>query len=232
MEIYDRLKLIREENGTSQSRFAAKFGIAQSTYAQWEIGKRAIPDEFKLQLASIGVNLHWLITGEGQMITNTLESTVLSNQNYVTPSGKSFPVEISDGGLSVPILASKVSAGPGQEWSTQDFRANERLPILERFIKPYKKDLIFAAEVRGDSMIRINLYDGDFVFAVKGLVEGSGIYVISVDNEIFVKRVDFDPFEKKVRIISENESYQDKVVDSDRVVLLGKVIGWLHHHPY
>ena len=73
MEIYDRLKIIREADGSSQARFAAKFGVAQSTYGQWELGKRSIPDEFKIQLSNIGVNLHWLITGEGQMIKGEAE---------------------------------------------------------------------------------------------------------------------------------------------------------------
>lgn len=234
MEIYDRLRMVRDANGASQARFAAKFGVAQSTYGQWELGKRSIPDEFKIQLSEIGVNLHWLITGEGQMIKNTMEGAKLTYQDfsYITPSGKTYPIQLSHGGLSVPILASRVSAGNGEEWSIEDIREDERLPILARFIKPYDKEKIFAAEVRGDSMTGIQLFDGDFVFAVKDLTEGDGIYVISIDGEIFVKRVEYDPFEKKLRIISENERYQDKVVDSDRVILVGKVIGWLHHHPY
>jgi phage repressor protein C with HTH and peptisase S24 domain len=141
-------------------------------------------------------------------------------------------MEIGDGGLSIPILASKVSAGPGQEWLPEDFRTDERLPILERFIRPYSIDKIFAAEVKGDSMTGIQLFDGDFVFAVKGYIDGDGVYVIAIAGETYVKRVEQDPVDKKLRIISENTRYQPRVVDVDQVVVLGKVIGWLHHHPY
>jgi len=140
--------------------------------------------------------------------------------------------EIPDGGLSVPILTQKLSAGPGQEWTDADIIDGERLQIIARFIKPWQKDRVFAAEVRGDSMTGIQLFDGDMVFFVHGEVEGDGLYVLTVDNEVFVKRIAFNPFEKKVTIKSENDRYDPMTVDADRIVLLGKVIGWLHHHPY
>lgn len=240
-----RLKELRTSLNMSQKMMGDVLGIAQTTYANYESGKANIPDELKTKLYNeFSVNLNWLLTGSGRKFISRrtqnaqdvdyyidlIEKNDLTN--YVTPSGKTYPIQLSHGGLSVPILASRVSAGNGEEWSIEDIREDERLPILARFIKPYDKEKIFAAEVRGDSMTGIQLFDGDFVFAVKGLTEGDGIYVISIDGEIFVKRVEYDPFEKKLRIISENERYQDKVVDSDRVILVGKVIGWLHHHPY
>lgn len=233
----NRLRLIREKIGGSQKKFAESMGISQQTYANYESGKASIPDTIKQQLFVKGINLNWLVTGIGDMFLHDSEEKAnelsgITNTTFLTPSGKIYPIPLSDGGLSVPILVSKVSAGPGEEWRLEDIRDDERLPILARFIKPYDKKKIFAAEVRGDSMTGIQIFDGDFVFAVRDLVEGDGIYVISIDGEIFVKRVEYDPFEKKLRIISENERYQDKVVDSDRVILVGKVIGWLHHHPY
>ena len=236
MNIYDRLKLIREHSGLSQARFAAKFGIAQSTYGQWEIGKRAIPDEFKLQLAVDGINLHWLLTGEGNMLlsdtTPVSYTPVQKDDEYITASGKTYPVSIPDGGLSIPILASKVSAGPGEEWLPINFRENERLPIIERFIRPYKKDLVFSAEVRGDSMTGIQLFDGDMVVAVRGYTDGEGIFVLTIDDEVYVKRLQWNPATKKIVVKSENERYDPFEVEPDRITILGKVIGWLHRHPY
>lgn len=226
MEIYDRLKIVREADGSSQARFAAKFGVAQSTYGQWEIGKRSIPDEFKIQLSNIGVNLHWLITGEGQMIKEEAEAS-----EFKTPSGKSFPVTNDSAIYSVPILASKVSAGNGQEWLPSDY-SGETLPTLEKFFLGYPKDDIFAAKVVGDSMIGIDLLPGDYVYACHGRIEGNGLYVLTLDNETYVKRLEIDKIDRKIRIISENDHYPDKVVDPERVIILGKVIGWLHRTPY
>ncbi len=81
-------------------------------------------------------------------------------------------------------------------------------------------------------MTGVQLFDGDIAFFVKCDMDGDGIYAISVDGEIFVKRVEYDPFNRKLVIRSENERYEPKIVDPDRVILLGKVIGWLHRHPY
>ncbi|WP_320130269.1 S24 family peptidase [uncultured Sphaerochaeta sp.] len=152
--------------------------------------------------------------------------------SYLSFKGAVISEEIPDGGLSVPIITQRLSAGPGQPWTQADFIEAERLPILGRFIKPWQKENVFAAEVRGDSMTGIQLFDGDMAFFAKGEVEGDGIYVLTVDNEVYIKRVAFNPFDRKVTIKSENDRYEPMIVDCDRVVLVGKVIGWLHHHPY
>lgn len=236
MEIGDRLKQIRLSFQESQTVFAARYGLAQTTYAPYETGKRAIPDDLKVKLAQDGFDMNWLLTGNGSMKSQEVESKevkTVSMPNYFIATKKSFVAEIiPDGGLSVPIITQKLSAGPGQPWTQADIIDGERLPILSRFIKPWNKDRVFAAEVRGDSMTGIQLFDGDMAIFVRGEVEGDGIYVITVDDEVYVKRVAFNPFDRKVTIKSENDRYDPITVDADRIILVGKVIGWLHHHPY
>jgi len=66
-EVGRRLKTLRELLGLSQSQLAKKLGVAQNTLSQWERGERDIPTSVLLKLHSIaGVNLHWLLTGEGE----------------------------------------------------------------------------------------------------------------------------------------------------------------------
>ncbi|AEC02052.1 LexA family transcriptional regulator [Parasphaerochaeta coccoides] len=229
----DRLKQARNEMRLSQMQLAKELGLAQSTYAKYELGG-AIPEPVMQFLAQRQFNLHWLITGQGSMYldgsgTDTLEPIAAST--FITPKGKTYAVTIAEGVVSVPILTQRVSAGPGQEFLPADI-TEERLPVLERFVRMYPKESLFAAEVRGDSMTGIQLFDADLVIFVREQVEGDGIYVLSVDGEVFVKRVEFDPFDKKLTIRSENERYAPREVEADRVELLGKVVGWLHHHPY
>lgn len=226
MNINDRLRSIRQNTGLSQAKYANLYGFPQSTYAQYEKGGRSIPIEFMEILAKDGVNMNWLITGSGPMY---MDGRQVEDLEFRTPSGKTLSVTGSDHGYSVPILASKVSAGPGCEWSQSDFR-ELRMPTLEKFFLGYPKDDIFAAEVVGDSMQDIDLIDGDFVFACHNLVRGNGIYVMALDTEVIVKRLEIDTVERKLRIISKNSDYPDKVVDPDRVIILGKVIGWLHRY--
>lgn len=243
--IKDRLKQARNSLRMSQSKFAAICGIPQTTYSKYENGG-SIPEPIMVALAKFGFNLHWLITGEGPMYHNQSQGIVAEVQEtmetgyspvpvrtgmLVSPSGRIETIEVGRGEILVPILNQRLSAGPGQEWLPSDF-TDERLPLLSRFIKPYKREDVFAAPVSGDSMTGVQLFDGDVVFFVRGETTGDGIYVIAVDGEVYVKRVEIDPFDRKLVIKSENERYQPRIVEPDRVVMMGKVIGWLHHHPY
>ncbi len=236
------MKLIRDSIGLSQKSFGERLSIPQTTYANYESNKAKVPDEIKQQLAVFGVNLHWLITGEGAMYLDSrcgvdedskdgYSPVPIRTGSIINPNGRVATIEIGQGEILVPILCQRLSAGPGQDWLPGDF-TEERLPLLSRFIRPYNKEDVFAAEVRGDSMTGIQLFDGDIAFFVRGEAEGDGIYVISVDGEVFIKRVEMDPFERMLTIRSENERYVPKLVEPDRVIIMGKVIGWLHHHPY
>ena len=236
MDINYRLKQIREEYGLSQAKFAIKFNLPQSTYAQYEKGGRAIPDNLKLELSQFGINMNWLITGKGKMFLDSSENPLTNsikknNEQWIDTKGQIVTVSISNDSLLVPILKNRVSAGPGEEWDLEDF-TEEKLPILKRFVRRFPKEQLFSAEVRGDSMTGVQLFDGDLVVFVSNLIEGDGIYVISVDGELLVKRLEFDHFDKKLIIKSENPRYEVKIVDPERAQILGKVVGWLHHHPY
>lgn len=232
-----QLRTIRNTLKLSQQEFGKLLGIPQTTYANYENGKTNIPDDIKLKLFNeFSVNLNWLISGQGNMLlsdtTPVSYTPVQKDDEYITATGKTYPVSIPDGGLSIPILASKVSAGPGEEWLPINFRENERLPIIERFIRPYKKDLVFSAEVRGDSMTGIQLFDGDMVVAVRGYTDGEGIFVLTIDDEVYVKRLQWNPASKRIVVKSENERYEPFEIEPERITILGKVIGWLHRHPY
>jgi len=239
MAIGDRMKKIRTLEGNSQTSFALKFGLSQSTYAPYETGKRAVPDELKQKLAQMGINIHWLVTGEGSMFLdkdfedNPEKVLTQTSSTFITPKGKSEIVQTQKGVYSVPILTQKLSAGPGQNWVKTGY-SEETVPILERFIRRYPKEKLCAAEVRGDSMTGVMLFDGDIVIFVREIIEGNGIYVLTLRGEVYVKRLSFNPIDETVSIISENAKYKEIEVkkEDESLMILGKVIGWYHHHPY
>lgn len=213
-EISQRLLEIRERTGLSQAKFSALFNLPQSTYSKYERGA-SLSDDFLVELASYGIDINWLLTGK---------NSIKVNQNIDADNSKV--------NINIPIIASKVSAGFGEEWRDEDFLDGQMIPITKDFAKGHDIKNIFAAQVKGDSMIDAMIYDGDYVFASKGEIRGDGIYILSVDGEVLVKRLEYNLFEHKVNVISENPSYPTRTVDEDRVVILGKVIGWLHHHPF
>ena len=209
LEISKRLKEYKTRLGLSQSAFAKKLGIPQSTYSKYELGSD-ISTKSLATLSDLGLNLNWLILGKEDF-------SALKRENIDSPS--------------IPIISSRVSAGPGEEWKDEDFLEGEMLPLSKDIIRGHDINRLFAARVKGDSMIGAMIYDGDFVFAERGEISGDGIYIFSVDNEVLIKRLEYDVFTNRVNVISENPAYPARTVDEDRIVILGKVIGWLHRHP-
>jgi len=70
-QIVERLKSFRAHLNLSQKGLSAKLGISQVSYAKYELGKTEPScNSFRL-LAGMGLNIHWLITGAGDMLLQT-----------------------------------------------------------------------------------------------------------------------------------------------------------------
>lgn len=221
----ERLKQIRLSLGESQAKFAQRFNLPQTTYAKYEIEGKIIPQSLMQRLAEIGYNIHWLVTGEGEM--ELIDYKILKKNNFDLDAFSAEDLAELHREINIPILKQRFSAGPGQDWIDEDFET-EKLPVSARFLQTYTLKDVFAAIVRGDSMEGAKLYNDDVAIFVRGLINGDGIYAFSVGNDVYIKRLQFNPFTQKVQIISENPKYQTWEVSSEELYILGKVIGWVH----
>lgn len=64
-------------------------------------------------------------------------------------------------------------------------------------------------------MTGVHIFDGDMIVFVPGEIRGDGIYVLRVGDELIVKRVEFDPISRKLRIMSENPRYPGRIESAD-----------------
>ena len=65
--IGNRLKYIRERYfKLNQTTFALDLNTNQTTLSKYENGSTALPDDIKFILSEKGINVHWLLTGEGE----------------------------------------------------------------------------------------------------------------------------------------------------------------------
>ena len=130
--------------------------------------------------------------------------------------------------------AQSAGAGPGRD--IEAYLEATRMPVMREFLSPWRPEQIQALEVRGDSMTKVGLFDRDIVLYVPKSKEGDGIYVISIDSKMQVKRIEFDILGETLKVISENDRYAPRILNTkeliEKVVIEGKVIGWLHRHPY
>ena len=219
MKINARLRLVREYYKESQAVFCKRFNLSQQTYANYELDGRKVPDDLKQRLyEELHINLNWLITGTGTMV-----------MDGSLPEGEDDP--FLPYGLYtylVPMTNLRVSAGGGVEWNSGEV-TGDMIPIPIETYRRYSSYTLGAARATGSSM-EPTIKNGEAVIFARGLIEGDGIYVISILGELYVKRLSFDPLQKTLTIISDNPVYPAKTYpeEQDGLTILGKVVMWMH----
>lgn len=113
-----RLRLLRHRLGFARrSDMAAHLGLPSSTYSAYE-GENGPPKvEWLLELAHRGVNLNWLLSGEGEMMlvspdAVTANSAVIplsTTAGPVTPSPRLYPKAEPEATVDAYLLAAMIS---------------------------------------------------------------------------------------------------------------------------
>jgi repressor LexA len=201
----ERYRIIQEKSGLSKAAFAESLGISRAHYYHIETGRQNPPKDVLERLAkNHNVNLNWLIYGKGQ---SGLESET----------------------VEIELYDQEAAAGQGRE--IQDCIEKQYIPILYDFLRPHKPENLKAVYVSGDSMIDERISDGDIVVFNVKQTEGNGIYVVSVGNSLFVKRVDFDPANKTIKLISANPAYEPRLYtgnELEEIKIEGRVVATWH----
>ena len=184
----------------------------------------------------MNTSVEWLMTGEDIAMPDDdyVKKDIKEPDEIISNQGKSITTtKPEEPNVLVPIYSQKLSAGYGEMFNDEEVTGYVRIP--KRMTRGISADRLGAAEVKGDSMIGVQIYAGDLVFFAKDAVdEGDGLYTVALGDAVLVKRVNFNPVDETVTISSENPKYDPITVkaDSDNVRLLGKVIGWVHQQPF
>ena len=201
----NRYNFIQESSGLSKKDFAESLGISKAMGYQLSTGmlkpSREVMEALRI---SYKVNLNWFISGIGS--TNYDPDTV-----------------------QIDLLYQEAAAGSGIE--VQDYPEKRSFQVPRSLISPYKPDKLLAVYVTGDSMIDEHINDGDIAIYHPNLKDGNGIYVVSVGNSILVKRVDFDPQNRTLTLISANPAYEPRRFSGDDLEdlhIAGRVLACVH----
>lgn len=119
--------------------------------------------------------------------------------------------------VKVPLLG-KISCGNPIEAIEQP---NEFFDIPSSLIPP--KETIFTLKCSGESMIKIGIYDGDYVIIQKQKVARNGDIVVALteDNEVTLKT--FYKEKDHIRLQPENDTMSPIILNN--CTILGKAIG-------
>lgn len=221
IQIGERLFQIREKLGLNQTFFAKKLNLLTQTYSRYEKGERDLPDSVKIILRESGVNIDWLLTGEGEMFRGETK-------------------EVSQTYAKIPLLRQRVSCGPGKNWEESD--------AVETYIEPlclipsFRNKNIYAFRAEGLSMVGAGIHDGDIVlFDAGSNAPEDDIYVFAWEGNVFCKLLKFNEFEHIINVYSLHSKEIDKAellkkldMDNPEVIdnfrLFGRVLGWIHEN--
>jgi len=230
LEFSRRIADLRKEVNLNKRQFADSLQISQSVIGDIELGYREPSREVMLKLASVyNVNIHWLLTGEGEMLLGNQEKSLEAINN------KSV-------GYKIPLLNQSVSCGSGVDWADEQNIAGY-IDIFEH-IPPHMRGKIIGLTVKGNSMLGAGIRDGDCVvcFAEANKSLADDIYIFSLDGEVYCKQLEFDGISKRIKIYSIREVDMEKAellttLDSEseyfyeRFHIFGRVFTWIHPNP-
>lgn len=203
-----RLRQIREELNHTQSSFAQKLGIGNTT-TEYERGRTKLSGKLVLRLLSdYSINPLWLY-GE-------------SEQKYLNPRSKEVSPSVvtvdSDGFDNILMVNEKAAAGYTGNLENIDFF--EQLPSFSFPIPEYRNATFRCFQVEGYSMVP-TILPSEWIItkAVEDLsqIKDNKIYVV-VDHEgIRIKQVRNEQHMKSLTLISLNEEYGTELLAYDQV---------------
>jgi len=140
--------------------------------------------------------------------------------------------------LFLPKSEMRIGAGSEGVYDLAMLQKDERkIAVDKAFLKGLDTKNLRIFEVVGDSM-EPDFYEGDWAIAdmVAGrdnFVRIAGVYIVRMDDVVYIKRVEFLP-QNKIKLISLNPKYSDIYPHKEgyECEILGKVCGKVHCEVY
>jgi len=199
-----RYLFVQKSSGLNKSDFAASLGLSKAYGYQIATGRAKAPRQTLQRLAlEYRINLNWYLYGQGE-----------------PAAGDEAAIE---------LLEHEAAAGHGREVEEYVNKRTLRLPMS--LIAPYKPEKLQAVYVSGDSMTGVNINDGDVVVFYPGLIQGNGVYIVSVENALLVKQIEFDGPGQTILLISANPAYEPRRYSGyelENIRITGKVVACWH----
>ena len=232
----DRLIYAREQKGISQEQLGKAINKSQSAIAALETGRNQGSTNIAKIADVLGVSPMWLETGQGEMYPITTAA----------PNPANFAPRINElHDIHLPMLWSSNTPLPEDDYLFAPFLKETELrggdgsfeiPDYNGFRLPFGKatlhrkgimpDNVICCTLTGDSMEpRIPEYAT--IAVDKGIenIRDGKIYAFQHGELFRVKYLSRLPG-NKVRIRSENENYEDEIVDGEDIRIIGRVFWW------
>lgn len=207
-DIYQRIKMRREELGLSQEALAKRMGYkSKSSINKIEMGINDIPQSKVLAFArALNTTTAYLMGDDDSR-----------EANPIPPGFEPIPQM-----QKIPLVG-HIACG-------QPITAEEN---LEGYVEaPAEKQIDFALTCHGDSMIDADIHDGDTVYIRKQKeVENGQIAAVRIGGEATLKRVYYYPDEGKIILQAANAAYAPLSYSGEElneISIEGLLVGFTH----
>jgi phage repressor protein C with HTH and peptisase S24 domain len=239
IEFWSRVETLRRTINLTRKELSASIEVSSKTMDNW-VARNIIPSGDKCYsiAQALTTTVEFLFSGNEFPLAHEdsfKDSPIVSEAPvFYAGQGKTLPSLIEEPTILVPIAPQRISARPGEDFSTSPGENIGHVRILERMARGLDPERLVAAIVKGDSMTGVQIFSGDVIIFAREYIDENGIYVISLYGELKVKRLEFRTGEQMIFIHSENTRYSTEEIPmtNENLVILGKVVGWVHCHPY
>lgn len=207
-DIYQRIKMRREELGLSQEALAKRMGYkSKSSINKIEMGINDIPQSKVLAFArALNTTTAYLMGDDNSREINS-----------IPPGFEPLPKTVKR-----PLVGNIACGEPiTAEQNIQDY-----VDVPETI----RCD--FCLRCKGDSMVEAGIHDGDVVYIhIQPEVENGQIAAVRIDGEATLKRVFWDDDNRVLQLVPANSAYMPKVYSGpalDSVHIEGLAVGFTH----
>jgi len=224
MSVGMRIEEVRAQLDLRQVQMAGRMGMPLRTYTRYASGERSPSAEALQALAHMGVDLNWLMTGEGRMWTGGGDAprTIDAAAPAAASPGPDF--------VLVPRYDVRASAGGGAMVHSEqivDYLAFKADWVHSRLGVPPANLLLLEAS--GDSM-EPTISDGDLLLVSthEPRIRDNAIYAININGDLLVKRIQ-RRMDGTLLVMSDNSRYSPETLSAQQAETL-RVIGQVFWH--
>ena len=203
-----RLREERKRLGLTQTEFGEIGGVKLFAQSNYENGKRTPSAEYLAAVARRGVDVAYVVTG--------MQGIQTSNSHVENQSLSS---------VEIPVFDLEAAAGHGTPLDAENVIYTFPLPSEFLDENGLNVSQCIMLTIRGDSM-EPTLFDGDVVLVDKSINKPDGVFLISSDGELRVKRVQRVAGGAYI-LISDNTRYREELIPPtalNTISLLGKCV--------
>ncbi|MDY0152950.1 MAG: XRE family transcriptional regulator [Candidatus Cloacimonas sp.] len=221
-DIGSRLGMLIKSMNLKQYQFNEKFGISPNSLDRYKNNERFPEPQFLARLIDAGVNVNWLLRGEGSMFILApweIGPDVKTTKKMQIVNGK--PTLVNDFDTTYvrtsifPIVA-EIAAGSPME-VPEGIEPTDSVEVPIRYI-PFGTDNYVAFKINGLSM-EPQILHGDIVLIKKQIswdgLDGK-ICAVRYETGITLKRIQYDEARKGVALQPLNKDYRIEFIDADQ----------------